>query len=93
MKRLQDGQAYRAPDGRIFRATLEVRRYAPDPAWSFAPLETNRNDTWLEGLEHHLFFEDGRLVYFDFSGPEPRIRDTNWTIDDFVPVSCTAVAS
>lgn len=86
MNRLQDGQAYRTPDGRVFRATLEIRRYSPEPAWSFAPLEANRNHTWLEGLEQQLFFEDGRLVYYDFSGPGPQIRDTEWTINDLVPV-------
>ncbi len=87
MKRLLDGMTYRVPDGRIFKAKQEQRRYSPEPAWTLVPLDLHDSDSWLESLEQLLFFESGKIVFFDFSGAGPKVKDSGWSAGDLVPIS------
>jgi hypothetical protein len=82
---LQDGNIYRAPDGQLFKAILERRRYADEPAWVFRPTDMAEGGSLLDSLEKLLFLENGRIGYFEFSGMRPNFTDTGWTTDDFTP--------
>jgi hypothetical protein len=84
--RLQDGAIYITPDGRRFRAKLEVRNYAPDdPAWTFAPADrdTQRDsrDSWRDNTGRMLFVEHGMIVQLDFETAAIAV-DTGWTVED-----------
>ena len=81
---LQEGGTYRVPDGRLFRAEREIRRYGrADCAWTLVPIdiEESTGQAWRDMLGRLLFLEDNRIVYFDFLGQSVQVRDTGWTPD------------
>jgi hypothetical protein len=84
--KLQDGAIYITPDGRRFRAKLEIRNYAPeDPAWTFVPADRDTDasggDTWRDKTSRMLFVERGLIVQFDFDTVGIAV-DTGWTMED-----------
>jgi hypothetical protein len=83
---LKHGKRYRAPDGRIFTAKAEIRHFASGLVWTFIPPDVKTGASWRDSLEHFLFFENGKIGYFDFSGFVPIFVDTYWTPKDFVEV-------
>jgi hypothetical protein len=83
---LQDGAIFITPDGRRFRAKLEIRNYAPDdPAWTFVPAdqdpELDSRDTWRDKTGRMLFVESGMIVQLDFETAAIAV-DTGWTVED-----------
>jgi hypothetical protein len=87
--KLLDGAIYIIPDGRRFRAKLEIRSYAPDdPAWTFVPAdrdtEQDSRDTWRDKTGRMLFVEHGMIVQLDFETAGIAV-DTGWTVDDLRP--------
>jgi hypothetical protein len=81
---LQEGGTYRVPDGRVFKAAREIRRYAPGGnAWTLVPLDIDKSagHAWRESLGRLLFLEDDRIFYFDFA-QGVQVRDTGWAMSD-----------
>jgi hypothetical protein len=80
---LQDGATYRSPDGTLYKAKLEYRRYAPEPAWVLVSHHLDAMDSWRDSLEQLLFVENGRIGTFSLSGSSPRFVDTGWDLSEF----------
>jgi hypothetical protein len=86
---LQDGATYRAPDGRLYRAKRQTRRYAPGYTWTMVPphLDTHRAPR-LNYIEEYLFEEGGKLYRSDRHAIPINLRDTGWTLDYLVHGLC-----
>jgi hypothetical protein len=81
---LQEGGTYRTPDGRVFTAKRELRRYAPGGhAWTLIPVDYQEStgQFWRDSLARLLFLEDDRIFFFEFS-LGVRVQDTGWKPDD-----------
>jgi hypothetical protein len=62
---------------------MKHRRYDPEPAWTFYPLDFVEDGKSLrEMLSNLIFVEKGTVVVFDAFGVSA--RDTGWKVDDFV---------
>jgi hypothetical protein len=85
---LKDGAIYRTPDGRRFRARIEPRRYDPEPAWTFVPVDLDDTNTdkgpSRDRLRKLLFLDQGKIVHFEFDTGK-LVQDTGWTIADLWP--------
>jgi len=78
---LHDGQVYRVPDKKVYRAKQESQ--STERHWTLIPLhlEQIQAKSWRDAINDLLFLDAGKVYRIDVSSL-PVVKDTGWTAKD-----------